>query len=984
MKTKIIILISFIYSFAAFGFEAAAVQAPPVPGVGIVIKRNPGGGASKVVSGKDGSFSMELTKGSYLVSLNQDQLMKVGQELVKTYSPKSKYQFNGDGTQMLITENENIIMSQLEGTIAQDLMLITVTQNTTLQGSLLWDNSVVEQPQGKSANYKGHVTLIRRSAASQNLQVFCPTGTIGMDGKCVSIKELENLPIAQTTDYIGHVTLLKKNAQSIAVASTDRTEGEPLPGLVIKGGSNGPKSMVAQTNTTDYVGHVTLLRFSQLYLGGGLQMPSSTTKEGANSINGIDFNIGYYHPIWAWEKSMISLGLNAELGYRQGIGSHNLDNQYTIYNLGGQSQLPTTTERGVGPPGREAGFRGAAGLQMNVHLGDKFTLSPIINAGYLSTTHKSFSVTETVYYNGSAYNYDLLSQKESKTSGLGILPKLRMTYNITPRIGIWLEGNYTMGPKIKTETTRFVLDPTIPSDSYNLGHFAEGQYITTKKETSYSAVGVNGGIVVSLGKPKGDKPTVGTLNPPPTTNPNPPLSTPTTSGGTVPTSSSLQSNEKCVEVISPDYGSKNSNKEEIQIKGKTLEGVNKVNVAIYKISDDENLFRNSDDKTKQKYFADDFSKGKVNSLENDSKIQKIINSDVFIKNNEFELKGNKLTNGAYRLVVSSEDGCQNTVSNFTVANDDCDVNHRITKTTDECNGIYENGGFRHRICFTSNYTSSNCDLTYSQTGSGLKVYDSSMNLLSYTTVSGFPLQTQNQGTTTNVTYCIDVVVPSASTNVILALQGDSCPNMAVSCKPGAQKKMEVKNCACKPCEQNNVTATIISSRTTENDAVINTKIIASPNTITKIQADIVYIGLKSNNLDCVKCDNKTVQQGVFHDINRIVQGDLNLWKDTGKGFFEGENPQYARSITFNSADIAGVNLNGAGTSIRHTIGLPPVSCCGDEVEVWIRYTVWDKECHVCDKLVKTTLTRKASCDDKNNSDYNPNNSQDTNTNNPRN
>ena len=84
MKTKIIILISFIYSFAAFGFEAAVVQAPPIPGVGIVIKRNPGGGASKVLSSKDGSFSMELTKGSYLVSLNQDQLMKVGQELVKT------------------------------------------------------------------------------------------------------------------------------------------------------------------------------------------------------------------------------------------------------------------------------------------------------------------------------------------------------------------------------------------------------------------------------------------------------------------------------------------------------------------------------------------------------------------------------------------------------------------------------------------------------------------------------------------------------------------------------------------------------------------------------------------------------------------------------------------------------------------------------------------------------------------------------------
>ena len=282
-------------------------------------------------------------------------------------------------------------------------------------------------------------------------------------------------PVAE---HRGHVTLIKKN------------EGKPNTNMTISD-DNTP---------TDYVGHVTLLRFSQLYLGGGLIMPSSTTKEGANSVNGIDFNIGYYQPIWAWEKSMISLGINAEFGYNLGNGERDTKNQYTVYNLAGQSQLPTVQERGAGSP-KNAGFRGAAGLQLNVHLGDKFTLSPIINAGYLNTTHKSFSVTETVYYNGSAYNYDLLSQKESKTSGLGILPKLRMTYNITPRIGIWLEGNYTMGPKIKTETTRFV--PWGNADvngAYDLAQFYDASYVTTKKETSYSAVGVNGGIVFSLGK----------------------------------------------------------------------------------------------------------------------------------------------------------------------------------------------------------------------------------------------------------------------------------------------------------------------------------------------------------------------------------------------------------------------------------------------------------------------------------------------------
>lgn len=402
-------------------------QAPPAPGIGIVIKKNPGGGAIKVVvTNEKGQANITIKEaGNYTIGLTQTQGKTAGEPLPG----------------------------------------ITVKCGSNLRGKMMT----------VTTNEKGEVEV-------KDLEKGDYTFTVEQ-------------PVAE---HRGHVTLIKKNEQSIAVASTDRTEGEPIPGIIVKGGSNGPKSMVTQTNTTDYVGHVTLLRFSQLYLGGGLQMPSSTTKEGANSVNGIDFNIGYYQPIWAWEKSMISLGLNAELGYNLGNGERDTKNQYTVYNLAGQSQLPTISERGG--KGHGPGFRGAAGLQMNVHLSDKFTLSPILNAGYLSTNHKSFSVEETIYYNGSAYNYDLLSQKESKTSGLGILPKLRMTYNITPRIGIWLEGNYTMGPKIKTETTRFVLDPTIPSDSYNLGHFAEGQYITTKKETSYSAVGVNGGIVFSLGK----------------------------------------------------------------------------------------------------------------------------------------------------------------------------------------------------------------------------------------------------------------------------------------------------------------------------------------------------------------------------------------------------------------------------------------------------------------------------------------------------
>ena len=384
-------------------------QAPPIPGVGVVVKRNPGGGASKaVVTNEKGQANITIKEaGNYTIALTQTQGKTAGEPIPGL---TIKFGCNVCPKKMTVTTNE-------KG--EADL-------NDLEKGEYTF---TVEQP-----------------VASQT-----------------------------TTDYVGHVTLIKKN------------EGKPNTNMTISD----------DNTSTDYVGHVTLLRFSQLYLGGGLIMPSSTTKEGANSVNGIDFNIGYYQPIWAWEKSMISLGINAELGYNIGNGDRSL-NQYTVYNLAGQSQEPSLLLRKDGRPIR-AKF--AAGLQLNVHLGDKFTLSPILNAGYLSTTQNSFSVEETIYPQGNEFTYTLLAQKESKTSGLGILPKLRMTYNITPRIGIWLEGNYTMGPKIKTETTRFV--PWGNADvngAYDLAQFYDASYVTTKKETSYSAVGVNGGIVFSLGK----------------------------------------------------------------------------------------------------------------------------------------------------------------------------------------------------------------------------------------------------------------------------------------------------------------------------------------------------------------------------------------------------------------------------------------------------------------------------------------------------
>lgn len=170
--------------------------------------------------------------------------------------------------------------------------------------------------------------------------------------------------------------------------------------------------------------------------------------------------------------------------------------------------------------------------------------------------------------------------------------------------------------------------------------------------------------------------------------------------------------------------------------------------------------------------------------------------------------------------------------------------------------------------------------------------------------------------------------------------------------------------SCDPCDLNKVEASnnsIAVLNATNGTIKIQNTVSATPNNITKIVADLVYVKFKVNNTSCNRCNKEKKQQNNFMAQNVIANG--TQWKINGNGAISHNSTNgITRSLTFNSTSSNGVNIT-SGIQINHTIGLPPTSCCGDEVEVWIRYSVWDKDCHVCDKLVKATLIRPNVCPD---------------------
>jgi hypothetical protein len=174
---------------------------------------------------------------------------------------------------------------------------------------------------------------------------------------------------------------------------------------------------------------------------------------------------------------------------------------------------------------------------------------------------------------------------------------------------------------------------------------------------------------------------------------------------------------------------------------------------------------------------------------------------------------------------------------------------------------------------------------------------------------------------------------------------------------------------CKPCDSTSIIAgnQSIVSLNAETGLIRIQNSISTTSLVTKIVADLVCVIIKPANSNCNVCNKEKNQQDHFSGSNRITTA--SGWAMNGVGEIAQESVNaITRSLTFASSSKAGVNISG-GIIINHEVGIAPASCCGDKIEVWIRYTIWDRGCHVCDKLVKATLDRGTTCSTGTNDDH---------------
>jgi len=141
-------ILKFIIVFLFIAQNSFAIS-KPIPGVGIVVKKNPGTGSITVSTGNDGGFSTQLSEGVYELSFPQDQLQTSINGIVKANYPKSTYQYDGSGVEFVLDNSQIKVNSKgLEGnqfTVdKQKSITIAVPKGgATLSGKLSWNDAVM-------------------------------------------------------------------------------------------------------------------------------------------------------------------------------------------------------------------------------------------------------------------------------------------------------------------------------------------------------------------------------------------------------------------------------------------------------------------------------------------------------------------------------------------------------------------------------------------------------------------------------------------------------------------------------------------------------------------------------------------------------------------------------------------------------------------------------------------------------------------------
>lgn len=133
-----------------FTTPVAFALSNPIPGIGIVVKKNRPPAPSRVINtDKEGKFSIQLEEGEIELVIPMDQVQKVVNEILKSANPTGVSQFDGSGIELTLENNSLEVKGKRKNgnTFIIDKqtssLVVTIPKGgIKLAGTLNWDSSV--------------------------------------------------------------------------------------------------------------------------------------------------------------------------------------------------------------------------------------------------------------------------------------------------------------------------------------------------------------------------------------------------------------------------------------------------------------------------------------------------------------------------------------------------------------------------------------------------------------------------------------------------------------------------------------------------------------------------------------------------------------------------------------------------------------------------------------------------------------------------
>ncbi|MCB0508302.1 MAG: hypothetical protein KDD21_08390, partial [Bacteroidetes bacterium] len=241
---------------------------------------------------------------------------------------------------------------------------------------------------------------------------------------------------------------------------------------------------------------------SVLSIDAGASVTSKTMQTNSMLGNGIAANINAYFPLW---KIKTTPTFKATFGLNVGLGIQSLSNQtpknnnsIAIINIQEQTSPPILSSNANNTKWKTSALP-EAGIQVELSI-HNFSITPILNLGYIKLKGNSYSVTQHTLINGKEQDKLIYSQNANDIKGLVVCPKLRLGY-LFKNVGIYLEGSYLFVNSGSSSTTQFKPNGEPLKDGYySVDQIVSGTYINNEGTKKFSNYGIKFGVSIPLGQ----------------------------------------------------------------------------------------------------------------------------------------------------------------------------------------------------------------------------------------------------------------------------------------------------------------------------------------------------------------------------------------------------------------------------------------------------------------------------------------------------